>query len=93
MIVGIAQANFHIPAANSLKAKRAVIQSLKHRITSRFNVSVAELDHQDLWQRATLGVAVISADVGIVERILAEVRRLLESEPRAILLDYVTDIR
>ena len=92
MFVGTAKAEFHIPGASSLKAKRSVVQGLKQRITNRFCVSVAELDHQDLWQRATLGVAVISADRGVVEHVLAEIRRLVESEPRAVLLGFETDI-
>ena len=93
MFVGTARADLHIPGASSLKAKRSVVQGLKQRITNRFSVSVAELDHQDLWQRATLGVAVISAEVSVVEHVLAEIRRLVEAEPRAVLLAFETDIR
>jgi uncharacterized protein YlxP (DUF503 family) len=93
MFVGTARAEFVIPGATSLKAKRSVVQSLKQRISSRFNVSVAELDHLNLWQRTTLGVAVISSDKGVVDEVLAKVMRLCESEPRAALIDFVVDIR
>jgi uncharacterized protein YlxP (DUF503 family) len=93
MFVGTARAELHIPESTSLKAKRAVVKSLKQRIANRFNVSVAELDYLDLWQRTAIGVAVISNDHGMVDHVLAEVRRLCESEPRAILIDYSTDIR
>jgi uncharacterized protein YlxP (DUF503 family) len=93
MFVGTARAEFHIPGAASLKAKRSVVQGLKQRITSRFNVSVAEVDHQDLWQRATLGVAVVSGDGAVVEQVLTEIRRLVESEPRAMLLSFEIDIQ
>ncbi len=92
MFVGAAKADFHLPGVSSLKGKRAVVQSLKQRIANRFNVSVAELDHQELWQRVALGVAVISADRGVIEHVLSEVRRLCESDPRAVLLEYETDI-
>jgi uncharacterized protein len=49
-----------IEGAHSLKDKRQVLRSLKDRLRSQFNVAVAELDHTDLWQRATLGVVSIS---------------------------------
>lgn len=93
MFVGTARAEFHIPGATSLKAKRSVVQGLKHRISNRFNVSVAELDHLDLWQRTAIGVAVISNERAVVDRILAEIMRLCESEPRAVLVDFSTEIR
>lgn len=93
MFVGTARAEFHIPGATSLKAKRSVVQGLKQRIVNRFNVSVAELDHQDLWQRATLGVAIVSGDRAVVDRVLASVMRLCESEARAVLVDYSVDVR
>ena len=49
-----------IEGAHSLKDKRQVLRSLKDRLRSHFNVAVAELDHTDLWQRATVGVVSIS---------------------------------
>lgn len=93
MFVGTARAEFHIPGATSLKAKRSVVQGLKQRIVNRFNVSVAELDHQDLWQRATLGVAIVSGDRAVVDRVLSAVMRLCESEARAVLVDFSIDVR
>jgi len=49
-----------IPLAHSLKDKRSQIKSLKDRISHRFNVSIAEVDFQDDWQRSTLGICMIS---------------------------------
>ena len=54
--------DIHIPHAQSLKDKRMVIRSLKDRLRSKFNVSIAETDHQDLWQRAMLSVATVGSD-------------------------------
>jgi uncharacterized protein YlxP (DUF503 family) len=93
MFVGTARLEFHIPGSASLKAKRSVVQGLKQRITNRFNVSVAELDHLDLWQRTAIGVAVISNERAVVDRVLTEVMRLCESDPRAVLVDFSTEIR
>ncbi len=51
-----------LPGARSLKDKRAVVRALKDRLRAHFNVSVAEMDHQAAWQRATVGVAAIGPD-------------------------------
>jgi uncharacterized protein len=85
MFVGTARAEFHIPGSSSLKAKRSVVQGLKQRI--------AEVDHQDLWQRAAIGVAVVSGDKHQVDQVLAGVMRLCESEERAVLTDFQIEVR
>ena|ERR1017187_852622 len=59
--IGLLTLDIHLPNAHSLKEKRHVLSSLKARLQNRFNVAVSELDHQDLWQRATLGVVSISS--------------------------------
>ena len=62
MPIGLVTLEIHIPDARSLKDKRQVLRSLKDRLRGYFNVAVAELDHQDLWQRSVVGVVGISAD-------------------------------
>lgn len=88
MILGTCRIDLFLPAAGSLKGKRAVVKSLKERIRNRMNVSIAEVDHQDLWQRATLGVAVVSNEQKHADRVLASVVKLVRSEPRAEIIDY-----
>jgi uncharacterized protein len=88
MVVGIARFELFIPASNSLKAKRQVVRSLKERIRARTHAAVAEVDHQDLWQRAALGVAVVSGEGGQVRELLQAVRQLAESAAGAELLDW-----
>lgn len=88
MVVGALTLEIHIPASNSLKAKRSVLNHVKERIRSRFNVSVAEVDHQDLWQRATLGVAAVSGDGAVLDRVLRDVLSVVEREDRLTVLDY-----
>ncbi|MDD5217393.1 MAG: DUF503 domain-containing protein [Candidatus Omnitrophica bacterium] len=56
-----------IPASNSLKTKRMVLRSIKDRLKNQFNVSVAEVDYLDKWQRARLGIVMISSDKTVVE--------------------------
>jgi len=68
MPIGLITLEIHIPYARSLKDKRQVLRSLKDRLRGHFNVAVAELDHQDVWQRSVVGVVGISGE----DRHLAE---------------------
>ena len=78
MPVGLLTLEIHIPDARSLKDKRQVLRSLKDRLRAHFNVAVAELEHQDTWQRAQIGVVSLSNDSAHLEQSLREV--LDESE-------------
>lgn len=91
MFVGTVRIELHIPAATSLKDKRSVVRGLKDRIRQRTLAAVAEVDHQDLWQRAALGVAVVSGESRQVEELLQAVRRLVEGTPGAELLEWQED--
>ena len=80
MNVGLCIVEIHLSASHSLKEKRRVLRRLKDRLRGRFNVSVAEIDHQDLWQRATLGIVSISQDRGPLESCFGQIRGIVESE-------------
>ena len=75
MPIGLLTLEIHLPYAHSLKEKRLVVQKIKDRLRARFNVSVAELDHQELWQRSLVGVVSISSDQQNLEIILDAVER------------------
>jgi len=87
MPVGVLTLEIQLPYAHSLKEKRAVLRKIRDRLRARFNVAVAELDHQDVWQRATLGVVSISDSQTLLESVFRQV--LTESEN--ILGDDVAD--
>ena len=70
MPVGLLTLEIHIPDARSLKDKRQVLRSLKDRLRARFNVAAAEIDHQDSWQRAVIGVVTLAGDRPRVEQVL-----------------------
>jgi uncharacterized protein YlxP (DUF503 family) len=92
MPVGVLTLEIQLPYAHSLKEKRSVLQSLRNRLRARFNVAVAELDHQDVWQRATLGVTSISNSQALLEsllqHVLAESEKILGQEVTRYSLDY-----
>lgn len=78
MLVGVERFDLRIPGCGSLKEKRHVVKTLTTAIRTRFNASVAEVDHQDLWQRAALGVSVVATDGYHARRVLHEIEKLVE---------------
>ena len=84
MAVVLLTVELHFPFAHSLKDKRMILRGLKDR-AKKFNVGVAEIDHHDLWQRATLGVVAIATDGAHAERELqAVVAEMERAEPGLI---------
>jgi hypothetical protein len=83
-VVGVISWQLSIPGCQSLKEKRMVVRSLKDRIRHRFNVSVAETAHQDVWTRAELTIAVVSGERAFVEGVLDKVDRLVLGDGRAL---------
>ena len=73
MVVGVLRLELRLPESQSLKAKRSVIRSIKARVQQKFNVSIAECEDHDLWQRAIMGVSQVGADQPHVDRCLREV--------------------
>lgn len=78
MPVGLLTLEIRLPYAHSLKEKRAVLRKIRDRLRARFNVAVAELDHRDVWQHATLGVVSISDSQPLLDSVFQRVLR--ESE-------------
>ena len=77
--VAILTAELHFPEASSLKAKRQFVRSAKDTLRNRFGASLAEVDHHDLWQRATLTVASVARDASEAQRLAEKAERYLAS--------------
>ena len=71
--VGVLTLELRLDDAHSLKDKRHTVKSLKDRLRNKFNVSVAEIDYQDLWQRAAIAAVTVSPDHGHAEKVLQSV--------------------
>jgi uncharacterized protein YlxP (DUF503 family) len=82
-----------IRESHSLKSRRRVVRSLVDRIRSRFNVSVADLGDQNVWQKAVIGVAVVANDGRFVNEVLSKVLAMVASDPRAEIIDQSMEIR
>ena len=78
--VCLLELHLHFPATHSLKGKRKDLLSLKAQLQRRFGASVAETDHQDLWQRSTLSVALVGRDVHTLEEAAAKLVRYVDSQ-------------
>jgi uncharacterized protein len=92
MFVGVLRLTFHIPHARSLKDKRRVIQRVRDRVRSRFDVSIAEVGAQDTHQRAVFGVSVVSGDSAACDSVLEQVAHVAESSRDAVLTDRTTEV-
>ena len=73
MVVGVLRLELRLPETHSLKGKRSILRSIKARVQQKFNVSIAECDDHDLWQRTLLGVSQVGPDQPHVDRCLREV--------------------
>ncbi len=79
MVVGVVRMEFFIPGNNSLKGKRQLVKSLVNRLEARFKkISVAEVDEQDLWQKAVIGVSTVGSSQALVDRCINEVIAFVE---------------
>lgn len=88
MIVGLCTVELYIPDGHSLKAKRQVLVSLKDRLRDKFNVSVAEVGDQDLWQKAVLGIACVANEGAYVNQVLDQALNLIRSVPMVELVQF-----
>jgi uncharacterized protein YlxP (DUF503 family) len=92
MIVGLLTLDLHIPDANSLKSKRFVIKSLTARIKNKFNVSVAEVDAQNLWQRSVIGISLVSNETVMVNKVFDKIRNLVLDTHTVQLIDSTMEL-
>lgn len=92
MYIGIAAFELHIESAQSLKDKRMVVRSMRDRIRRKYEVSVAEVDLNDLHQRARMGVAVVSNKKREVIKMLDAISSFAESEGDARVVGWTQDV-
>jgi hypothetical protein len=78
MVVGVLRLELYLPENHSLKGKRSVLRAIKSRVRDKFNVSIAESDAHDLWQRAVLGIAQVGAEQPHVDACLREVTEFID---------------
>jgi len=93
MLIGIRTWELHLEGCHSLKDKRSVLKPLTTALRRSLNLSVAETDHQDLWQRAEIACAVVGSARDVVEETLRAADRLIEEADGVRILDTATVYR
>jgi uncharacterized protein YlxP (DUF503 family) len=86
VVVGTCELTLQIPENHSLKGKRQVSRSITERIRNRFNVSVAEVDDLDHWQRLSLGVSMVSNEGRHATQVLSKIVAFLEDDTSGAVL-------
>ena len=86
--VAVGTVELHLPEVGSLKGKRHALKGLKQKLRQRFEISVAEVDHQDSWQRATLALACVSGDSRHANEVISKAMDFIEDNVEG----YVTDV-
>jgi uncharacterized protein YlxP (DUF503 family) len=87
MYVAVIRAELHLPHAQSLKDKRQILNRLKDRLRAT-HAAVAEVDHADLWQRATIGIAVVTGAQAVLTEVLQSLRDIVERQPEIVVLEW-----
>lgn len=92
MIAALVVIELHIPAVSSLKGKRSVVKSVVGQLQRDLRVSVAEIGHQDLWQRARLGVAIAAGSEVGARKVAQQVEKIVWREPRLDVVGFHVEI-
>ena len=90
--VALGLVELHLPDVASLKDKRHVLKGLKEKVRARFEVSVAEVDHQDLWQRATLAIGCVSHDARHAADVVSKAMDFIEEHVEGQVIDTAVEI-
>jgi hypothetical protein len=90
--IAVGTVELHLPDVESLKGKRRVLKGLLQKIRQRFEVSAAEVDHQDSWQRATLAVACVSGDARHANEVISKAMDFIEDNVEGYVVDVQLEI-
>jgi uncharacterized protein YlxP (DUF503 family) len=93
VIILVGEVQLYLPESRSLKDKRQVLKSLKDRLHNRFNLSVAEVDFSELWQRSTVAFAIVSNGIDHADQVISKAIRYIEEEGRVQVLDASVEER
>lgn len=93
MIVGVLRVELSLPGSHSLKDKRRLLRSLLDRLHQTFHVSAAEIDHQDSWRHAEVGVSCVSNSAAHANAVLSKVLTVVEREAEIVITGVEMELR
>lgn len=88
MVIGVCILDFQLPVCHSLKDKRSVLAKITNFFKTKYNISIAEIENMDLWQRTTIGISLVSNSGGLIRKILEEIVDYASEFEGTILLNY-----
>jgi len=91
MIIGICKVTIHIPGSATLKDRRKIVNSLKDKIRHNFNVSVAEVENSNLWQKATLGITCVSDQKDYLAQTISGILNMIKNNGEILITDSQID--
>lgn len=91
MVVAIGTFEMHFPEVHSLKEKRHILRSLIDRVKAKFNASIAEVENNDLWQRATIGVSMVANDRVLLQQMAQKIEDILGDHSQVEIIDNYWD--
>ena len=91
MVTVILTIELSLAGVSSLKEKRRILKSLITKLHNNFNISIAEVESQDVYRRAVLGAAIVSNSTSFGNQVIAKVVNQIESNPQVVIIDYSTE--
>jgi len=91
-LIGVCRVIISIPESFSLKEKRKVKRSIVDKVRSKFNVSIAEVESQEIWNELVLGISIVSTESKYIYEVMSEIIKLIEEQKDTELIDYEIDI-
>ncbi len=91
MIVAVLTVDLYLPGATSLKDKRTILRRIKDRVGKKFNISIAEIDFLDKWQRARLGIAQVGNDYKYLEKSINTVFKIIDDNDTIEVTDHLIE--
>ena len=88
MLVALSAFDLRIPGCTSLKEKRSVVKHLTQGLRGKFNVSVAEVDHLDQWQRSTIAVSSVAGEGYHLKKVAHEIERYVDRQPAVEIIQH-----
>ena len=93
MIIGACELEFYLPGVSSLKEKRSIVKPMTTRLRKQFNVAVAEIDHQDVWQSAAIGIVTVTNATAHADQMLSNIITWVEEHyPDMMIVRQSTEI-
>ncbi|MDP4093431.1 MAG: DUF503 domain-containing protein [Bacillota bacterium] len=92
MVIGVCKIVLSLDDVFSLKEKRHIIKSIIERLRSRYNASIAEVELNDTWKNAVIGISCVSNEAGHADSMLATIVNFVENDGRAVMVDYSTEL-